>query len=221
MLSGYLTIVMLMMVMSFYLIYRLNYLNKVTDSIMRSDIPFIENGEKLVDCFLEQVRNEKKYLITNDNAFRDLFDQKKKEFLERLKYLEESIADRGESGGIQQTKELYKKYLSLVSKEIVLMGQNEAVSSDTRYKEEKKKTLDQLTESIHKLILVTQTELIKKIELLQKVGYRSTDVPCHYPVCCSVWSGFRLLFHPEHMLSYKNSQGCDRAYRSWGFKSSD
>jgi len=119
MLSGYLTIVMLMMVMSFYLIYRLNYLNKVTDSIMRSDIPFIENGEKLVDCFLEQVRNEKKYLITNDNAFRDLFDQKKKEFLERLKYLEESIADRGESGGIQQTKELYKKYLSLVSKEIV------------------------------------------------------------------------------------------------------
>lgn len=176
MLSGYLTIVMLMMVMSFYLIYRLNYLNKVTDSIMRSDIPFIENGEKLVDCFLEQVRNEKKYLITNDNAFRDLFDQKKKEFLERLKYLEESIADRGESGGIQQTKELYKKYLSLVSKEIVLMGQNEAVSSDTRYKEEKKKTLDQLTESIHKLILVTQTELIKKIELLQKVGYRSTQM---------------------------------------------
>lgn len=106
---GYITIVIFMMIMSFYLIYRLNYLNKVTDSIMRMDIPFIENGERLVDCFFEQVRNEKKYLITNDNAFLDLFDQKKKEFLERLKYLEESTTDREKDEVIHLIREPYKK----------------------------------------------------------------------------------------------------------------
>ncbi|TVL99256.1 MAG: histidine kinase [Candidatus Brocadia sp. WS118] len=175
-LFGYITIVVCMMVMSFYLIYRLNYLNKVTDSIMRADIPFIENGEKLVDCLLEQVRNEKKYLITHDNAFLDLFDQKKREFLERLKYLEESVTYRKKDEAIQQTRELHKKYLSMVSKEIILMGKDEVIPPDTRYEEEKKKTLDQLTQSINKLILVTQTELIKKIGLFQQIGYKSTRI---------------------------------------------
>lgn len=172
---SYITIVVSMMVMSIYLIYRLNYLNKVTDSIMRADIPFIENGEKLVDCLLEQVRNEKKYLITHDTAFLDLFDQKKREFLERLKYLEESVTDREKSEAIQQTKELHKKYLFMVSKEIILMD-NEVIPPDMRYEEEKKKTLDQLTGAINKLILVTQTELIKKIGLFQQIGYKSTRI---------------------------------------------
>ncbi|KAB2834755.1 MAG: HAMP domain-containing protein [Candidatus Brocadia sp.] len=173
---SYITIVVSMMVMSIYLIYRLNYLNKVTDSIMRADIPFIENGEKLVDCLLEQVRNEKKYLITHDTAFLDLFDQKKREFLERLKYLEESVTDREKDAAIQQTKELHKKYLSMVSKEIILVGKEEVIPPDARYEEEKKKTLDQLTGAINKLILVTQTELIKKIGLFQQIGYKSTRI---------------------------------------------
>ena len=30
-------------------------------------------AKKLIDSLLEQVRNEKKYVITNDNAFLDLF----------------------------------------------------------------------------------------------------------------------------------------------------
>lgn len=173
---GYITIVIFMMIMSFYLIYRLNYLNKVTDSIMRMDIPFIENGERLVDCFFEQVRNEKKYLITNDNAFLDLFDQKKREFLERLKYLEESTTDREKDEVIHLIREPYKKYLSIVSKEIILVGQEEVVPPDIRYEEEKKKTLDQITESINKLILITQMKLIKKIGLFQKIGYKSTQI---------------------------------------------
>ena len=79
-LFGYIAIVVFMLAMSFYLIFRLNYLNKVTDSVMRVDIPFVENGEKLVDSLLEQIRNEKKYIITNDNAFLDLFGQKRREF---------------------------------------------------------------------------------------------------------------------------------------------
>ncbi len=175
-LFGYLTIVVFMMVMSVYLLFRLNYLNKVTDSIMRADIPFVEHGEKLVDCLLEQVRNEKKYLVTGDNAFLDLFDQKKREFLERLKYLEESLAGREKGKEIQHTKELYNKYLSLVSREIIFVGREEVIPPDIRHEEEKKKTFDQLTESIHTLILVTQTELIKKIGLFQRIGYKATQM---------------------------------------------
>ena len=90
MVFGYIIIALFMLAMSFYLIFRLNHLNKVTDSIMKTDIPSVKNGEKLIDSLLEQVRNEKKYVITNDDAFLDLFDKKKREFLVRLKSIEVS-----------------------------------------------------------------------------------------------------------------------------------
>src|SRR3990170_1890366 len=63
MVFGYVTIALFMLAMSFYLIFRLSHLNKVTDSIMKIDIPSVEDGEKLVDSLLEQVRNENKYLF--------------------------------------------------------------------------------------------------------------------------------------------------------------
>ena len=176
MVFGYIIIASFMLAMSFYLIFRLNHLNKVTDSIMKTDIPSVENGEKLVDSLLGQVRNEKKYLITNDDAFLDLFDKKKKEFLGRLKSIEVSTKDREKKVFINQIKELHNKYLSMVSKEIVLVGSEETLPHDSRYEAEIKKTLDQLTESINKLTLALQTGLIKKIELFQKIGYKSAKV---------------------------------------------
>ena len=122
MVFGYIIIALFMLAMSFYLIFRLNHLNKVTDSIMKTDIPSVENGEKLIDSLLEQIRNEKKYVITNDDAFLDLFDKKKREFLVRLKSIEVSTKDREKKVFINQIKELHNKYLSMVSKEIVLVG---------------------------------------------------------------------------------------------------
>lgn len=175
-LFGYIAIAMFMLAMSFYLIFRLNYLNKVADSIMRGDIPSIENGERLMDSILEQVRNEKKYIITNDSAFLDLFDKKKKEFQERLKLLVESMTNREKGALIKHIKELHRKYLSMVSKEIILVGNEEIFSPDTRYEEEKKKTLDRLTESINRLTITTRAELVEKIELLQRAGYKSARI---------------------------------------------
>lgn len=176
MVFGYVIIALFMLTMSFYLIFRLNHLNKVTDSIMKIDIPSVENGEKLVDSLLEQVRNEKKYIITNDDAFLDLFDKKKREFLDRLKFMEESTDNREKKVFINQIKESHNKYLSMVSKEIVLVGSEGVIPPDSRYEEEMKKTLDQLTESINKLTLALQTGLIRKIELFQKIGSKSAKV---------------------------------------------
>lgn len=173
MVFGYIIIVLFMLAMSFYLIFRLHHLNKTTDSIIKVDVPSVENGEKLLDSLLEQVRNEKKYIITNDDAFLELFDKKKKEFRERLKSLEESVTRREKKELISQIKELHNKYLAMISKEMILVGKDEIISFDTHYKEEKEKTIEQLIESINRLTLTIQTSLIKKIELFQKIGYRS------------------------------------------------
>lgn len=175
---GYVIIALFMSAMSFYLFLRLNHINKVVDSIVNIDIPSIENGEKLVDSLLEQVRNEKKYLITSDGAFLNLFDKKKIEFFERLQSLEESTPHNNKEKKvlINQIKEFYNKYIVMASKEFVLLGYDKIIPPDTRYEDKKKETLDRITQSINKLILTQQTTLIQKIELFQKTTHKSTKI---------------------------------------------
>ena len=53
------------------------------------------------------------------------FDKKKREFLERLKSIEESIPNREKKVLIYPIRDLHNKYLTMVSKEIVLIGSKE------------------------------------------------------------------------------------------------
>jgi len=198
---GYVVIALFMLAMSFYLIFRLNHLNKATDVIMKTDIPSIENAEKLVDSLLEQVRNEKKYLITSDSAFLDLFDMKKREFLDRLKSIEEHTPNKEKKLLVSPIRDLHNKYLTLVSKKIVLMGSDEMVPPDNRYEEEMKKTLDQLTESLNKLNLTLQTGLIRKVGLFQKIGYKSTKVSLVIILCAVLFGVIFAYFFTRSVCS--------------------
>ncbi|MEK7699899.1 MAG: hypothetical protein AAB332_05795, partial [Planctomycetota bacterium] len=122
MVFGYAVIALFMLVMNFYLIFRLNQLNKHSALIMRIDIPFMVNSEKLLGILLEQVKNEKKYLITRDHAFFDLFQDKKRDFDKRLKSLDETATDAENRLFISQMKNLYHEYVAIVSKEFLLVG---------------------------------------------------------------------------------------------------
>lgn len=176
MVFGYIIIALSMLAMSFYLIFPLNAFNNAIDLLIKADIPSIQNAEKLVDNLLEQVRNEKKYIITKDKAFLDLFNKKRVEFLDRLKTVEETVTDEENKIVVNQIKEFYNKYFTMVSKEFILAGYKEIVPHIARYEDEKKETLERLTESINKIILTQQTSLIKKIELFQKTVHASTKI---------------------------------------------
>ncbi len=177
MVFGYVIIALFMSAMSFYLFLRLNHINKVVDSIVNIDIPSIKNGEKLVDNLLEQIRNEKKYLITKDRAFLNLFDKKKIDFFDRLQSLKKSTPNNKEKKVvINQIKEFYNKYIAMASKEFILLGYDKIIPPDIHYEDKKKRTLDRLTQSINKLILTQRATLIQKIELFQKTTHKSTRI---------------------------------------------
>jgi len=209
---GYIIIALFMLAMSFYLIFRLNHLNNVTDSIMKGDVPAIRAGEQLIDNLIEQVRNEKKYLITKDSAFLDIFNIKKKTFLEKIESLEASVTNEETHEGkknsgfwafvhkkkrqflghlkplaasvnneetktlINQIKELYNKHIAMATREFILMEYQELIPQNPNYEEETKQTIEQLTESINKLILHEQTALFKKMELFQTTVQESTKI---------------------------------------------
>ncbi len=168
-------VLLFMLSMSFYLIHRLNFFNKVTDSVIKHDIPSIDNGKKLLDSFLEQVRNERKYKITTDTAFLDLFNRKKDEFTDRLKSLEGS-ATKEEKMLINEIQESYNKYITMVSKEFILVGKDDILPPNTRYESERNTILELITNSVNAIIMSQQTALTKKIELLQKTVLKAIKI---------------------------------------------
>ena len=111
MVLGYVVITLLMLSMSFYLIFRLKHLNQASTSILSKDIPSIENEEKLLKILLEQVSIEKKYTITRDPAFLDIFAAKKGEFIHRLELVNKLIQINHETNNIfNKFNTLYVKY---------------------------------------------------------------------------------------------------------------
>lgn len=112
MVLGYVVITLLMLSMSFYLIFRLKHLNQASTSILSKDIPSIESEEKLLKILLEQVSSEKKYTITKDPAFLDIFAAKKGEFIHRLDLVNKLIQINNETNNIfNKFNTLYLKYL--------------------------------------------------------------------------------------------------------------
>lgn len=177
MILGYIIIALFMLTVSFYLFLRFNHLNKVVDSIVKVDIPSIETGKKLADSLLEQVRSEKKYIITSDKAFLDLFEKKKTDFLEELQFLGKSIGFNKEKNAfLHQIEELYNNYIAMTAKEFILVGYDKVITADNQYEAKKKKILDHLTQSINKLIYNQESALIQKIELFQKTVHKSTKI---------------------------------------------
>ncbi|MCF6157273.1 MAG: HAMP domain-containing histidine kinase [wastewater metagenome] len=177
MILGYIVIALFMLAMSFYLHIRFNRLNKVVDSIVNVDIPSIEIGKRLVDGLLEQVRNEKKYLITSDKAFLDLFEKRKTEFFDNLQLLEEPAESNKEKKVcIRHIKELYDKYLAITTKEFIFIGYDESITPDSLYEMKKQKVLDRLTRTMQKLVQNQQSTLIQKIGLFQKTMHKSTKI---------------------------------------------
>lgn len=111
MVLGYAVIALLMLSMSFYLIFRLKHLNQASTSVLSSDIPSMENEEKLLKILLEQVSIEKKYSITKDQAFLDIFTAKKSEFINRLNSVKKLITNHETDNIFDKLKSFYTKFL--------------------------------------------------------------------------------------------------------------
>jgi two-component system sensor histidine kinase GlrK len=71
--TGYLAIFILVIGVSVYAIVQLRRFHEVTRSVLDTDNRIINYEKKLSDALLSQVRYEKKFIITQDDALYDQF----------------------------------------------------------------------------------------------------------------------------------------------------
>ncbi len=172
---GYLLIVLLVLAVSVYMIFRLVQFESTTHSILEVDHRMEDLEKKLTDSLLSQMRYEKKYTVTRDAALYGQFLAARDEF---NGYLEEvlKVADASSPEELlNKLKAHHQTYQKLIEEEAGYVWVNRPYPS-SRYREEKEKIFDQMLEELQTLVLYYRQNTLKKIIQLEELGVSARQV---------------------------------------------
>lgn len=162
---GYLTIFILVTVVSVYVILKLHQLNTNTRHMLRIDNPILDYEEKLTDSILSQLRYEKKYVITKDIFLHDQFLSAKEDF---NKFLSEalSMADTPEKrNSLNKVKAHYERFQSLIDKEFEYVRVNQTYPKRW-HEQEMEKAADGILKELKKLEVYSRRDIQQRMKLL-------------------------------------------------------
>lgn len=159
---GYLAIFILVLAVSVYAVLELRRLNDITRSVLEVDTRALDYEKKLTDTLLSEIRYEKKFLITKDDALYDQFLLFKSDFEQ---YLEEatSIAASQALDFLSRARDFHQRYQELVDQEARYLKAGKDYARD-RYLREK----EQATNGV-----------ITELERLRAYGQQSTYAKIH------------------------------------------
>jgi len=172
---GYLAIFVLVMAMSLYAIVRIGQFNNVTRSVLISDNRIIDYKEELRDAMLSQIRYERKFIITRDEALYTQFLKFRGEFVQ---YLEKAMSIADSTQTIQSlniTKEYHQRYQYLFDEEVKHLKAGYGYSPK-QYQQEKEEATDRVIEELEKLGSYSRQNIYDKITRLNKAGAESRRV---------------------------------------------
>jgi len=166
---GYSVILILVVIMNVYIIVRIGQFNEVTRSVSVTNNRMIHSIDKLKDAFLSQIRYEKKYIITQDEAF---YSQFLRLTSDCDQYLAEviAIADAPQTKGfLNHAKEAYQTYQLLFDKEVKLLKSGHRYSEESN-KQEKDRIANAIITELDKSKAYTEQNTYDKINTLHEFG---------------------------------------------------
>jgi len=168
-LIGYLIIFGLVTGINAYAIVEIGHINKVTESILTINNQMIDLAGKLSDIIFSQVRYERKFIISKDEAFFSEFLRLQGAF---DRYLREmmSIADSSQTRGtLYNINKSYQKYQSLFQEEMNYLKSGSRYSRQ-RFDSEKKRATSSIIDELEDLGTKTKQNTTDKITRLHGIG---------------------------------------------------
>jgi two-component system sensor histidine kinase GlrK len=153
---------------SVYAVIELRRFNSITRSILDSDNRVLDYQQKLKDSLLSEIRYERRFIITGDDALYDQFLLFKSDFDQ---YLEEAlaIADPQAGGLLGQIKDYHQRYQELVDQEVKYLKARKDYP-EGRYKQGKERAADQVMAGLEGLRSHSQQNTYGKIQRLAEAG---------------------------------------------------
>jgi len=152
---------------SLYVTIQLRPLEKVPANIKNYDYKIITYNKKLMDILINQVRYEKKFIITQDKTLYDHFFENKTEFNYYLSELPSMVNATQSKDLLIEIERAYNQYLLLFNEEINYLK----VAKDypeKEYQQKKEDILNIIIEKLRELTSLTEQSSYERIEQLVK-----------------------------------------------------
>jgi two-component system sensor histidine kinase GlrK len=170
---GYLAVFGLVVAVSLYALRELQRFDDITQSILERDNRILDYQKKLGDSFLSQVRYERKFVITKDQALFREFLKFKGDF---ERYLDEAfeIADSNVAELLSLVKQHYQRYQQLFDREMVPIKANREYPQSW-YAREKNQVTDQILGLLAQVEAERQQATYDKVRELADAGGRARE----------------------------------------------
>jgi GGDEF domain-containing protein len=179
MLLGYMTLVVLTVIVVAYALISLQRINTLNRSIVKVDIMVEEASDKMLDALLAQDIYEKRFLILKSKDMMDLFATRGKEFNTWFTILK-GIPDA--SGlPIEKTEKLYRKYTDLFTKEIQLIRSKKVEQAYAVSNKDLRSVIDKLIETLKTISSTAKEDQDLKMKQISAIGgsaFQTTAVLC-------------------------------------------
>ena len=196
MLLGYMTLVVLTVVVVVYALVSLQRINNLNKSIVKTDIPTQEAADKMLDALLAQDTYEKRFLILKSEDMRTLFAKRGDEFRAWLKVLKELPGDN--SAPIETLESLHGNYTELFAEEIKLAKVNKSEAAYAISNSSLKGNLDKLLDTLKTMSDRASDSQDNKMRQISSVGDRAfltTALLCLISILAGALAGLVVTHH--------------------------
>ena len=182
---GYLAVFALLIAISVYAIQELRRFDVITRSILERDNRVLDYEKKLADSLLSQIRYERKFVITKDQALYREFLKFNSEF---EKYLNQALAvsDTQSAPLLNNVKQEHARYVELFAKERAQIKAQQDYSQGW-YMNEKNKVSDGILASLERLQSERHQDTYEKVRNLAEAGARAQRVAVTMTVAALVF----------------------------------
>ncbi len=196
MLLGYMTLVLLTVIVVVYALVSLQRINILNKSIVQVNIVTQEAADKMLDALLAQDNFEKRYFILRSEEIRSLFAKRGDEFRlwrSRLRALPEK------SGApIAEIDALYSRYMDLFNDEIELIRTNKIRKASAISNGDLKSTLERLIDILRNMSAAakeSQDAKMHRITLIGDTAFFTTSVLCIFSIVTGAIAGLVVTHH--------------------------
>lgn len=168
-LIGYFITIILVLAISLYAIRQIGKFNQITQSVLKTDNQIIDYSDRLKDSLLSQIRFDKKFIITKDNALHDqylLFKSDIDLYLRELTLITDSDQSRQL---LKSVIDDYQLYQEVFNEEVELIKAGKKYSEGW-YAQEKDAATDKIISQLQGLRSHGQQNTYHKINKLDKAG---------------------------------------------------
>ncbi len=166
---GYLAILIVVICLSGYSIWKLSQLNQIARSLSSVDIETIRTANNTKDALLSLAANGEKFIVSRDKDFFQQFKLAEEFMNTNMRLMDEVLSDQINKQTFIVFRDRYKTYLADTKKEFQWIS-NQKTYDAYALRQRKTKRLNELITDLDKIIRMVRGDMQKKIRTANTIG---------------------------------------------------